>query len=415
MIWLYLLFSSALLATPEVHYEFLGLGETKKLKLLGGNILVPKQNIFLIETQGASVTLRAKKPGYAIIKGQNRIYEVSALSIRQTRTYLELSQKLKNIPGIQVTVKKAKVLIEGELTYLNVMKRIEKACLNVTCEFENRLRVPSYFQSDLRGYLYTFMQERGFSGGQLLFEPNWKILWPKQKIKKAEALESLNHFGIESQYSPQTIKIEPGVRVQMLIAEVRRQNMSQFGLNWPTQLSAQVLPDSGLFEPAQLTVNWAEQSGVGKTLASPSLLVKSGGNAEFMAGGEIPIRLVGERVNELQWKRYGILIKLGVTTDLSGRMSLNLECEVSSVDGAITVEGVPGFKTNRVSTQFDLSEPRSLILSGLLKSDQAQALSGLKGLAGLPILGSLFSSRDFRQDQSELIIIVRPELVLPQE
>jgi pilus assembly protein CpaC len=124
---------------------------------------------------------------------------------------------------------------------------------------------------------------------------------------------------------------------------------------------------------------------------------------------------VGERVNALQWKRYGILLKLEVKTDYSGRMSLGVECEVSSVDGAITVEGVPGFKTNRVSTYFDLLEPRTLILSGLLKSDESQAAAGLKGLTSLPIIGPLFSSQDFREDKSELIILLRPELVLPKE
>lgn len=402
-------------AQIDVRYEFLGLGESKTLSGLERPIQVTRQDAFIIEQTGLSVKIKAKKPGFAIIKSRNKAFEVSALSIRQLRTYYELKQKLSSVPGIQVTVKKAKVRVEGELPYLALLERIETICQNVTCDFENAIRVPPYFQKRVRNFLNTYMQNQGFSGGQILFEPNWKVMWPRQKVKKEDGAENLSLFGVESIYSPSSIKLEPGVRVQMLIAEVRKQKMEQIGISWPSQLSAQVLPENGIINPAFLTVNWAEQSGIGKTLASPSLLVKSGGEAEFMAGGEVPIRLVGERVNALQWKRYGILLKLNVRADFSGRMSLGVECEVSTVDGAIMVEGVPGFKTNRVSTHFDLAEARSLVLSGLLKSDQAQATSGLNGFASLPVIGPLFSSQDFRNDQSELIIILRPEIVLPQE
>jgi len=414
--FLYILFLSTFsFAQINVQYEFLGLGESKTLSNVLPPIHIPRQDVFIVEQIGSAIKLKAKKPGFAILKSRNKAFEVSALSIRQLRTYYELKQKLGSVPGIQVTVKKAKVRIEGELPYLALLERIERICQNANCDFENAIHVPHYFHTRVRSYLTKYMQNQGFSGGQILFEPNWRILWPRQKVKKEEAAKSLNLFGIESIYSPSSLNLEPGVRVQMLIAEVRKQKMEQIGINWPSQLSAQVLPENGMLNPAFLTANWAEQSGIGKTLASPSLLVKSGGQAEFMAGGEVPIRLVGERVNELQWKRYGILLKINVKADFSGRMSLGVDCEVSSVDGAIMVEGVPGFKTNRVSTNFDLAEARSLVLSGLLKSDQAHALSGIKGLASLPVIGPLFSSQDFRDDQSELIIILRPEMVFPQE
>jgi pilus assembly protein CpaC len=415
LISLILFLSLRILAQVEVKQEFVGLGETKILRGLGSNIQIPRQDTFVVQKLNDQVVLKAKKPGFAIVKSNNKVYEVSAVSIRQLRTYFELKKRLKDIPGVNVTVKKGRVRLEGSIPFIRLLDQLKLACHSLSCDYENHLAVPKYFQDKVRSYIYDHIQEKGFSGGQVLFAPSWKMLWPRQKIKKDDALPELELFGIESEYSPQSLKIEPGVRVQMLIAEIRKQNISQMGISWPTQLSAQVLPENGIFDPAFMTLNWAEQAGVGRTLASPSLLVKSGGQAEFMAGGEIPIRLVGERVNALQWKRYGILLKLEVKTDYSGRMSLGVECEVSSVDGAITVEGVPGFKTNRVSTYFDLLEPRTLILSGLLKSDESHAAAGLKGLTSLPIIGPLFSSQDFREDKSELIILLRPELILPKE
>jgi pilus assembly protein CpaC len=402
-------------ALPSIFYEYLGLGETKILSGFKSPVLIPKQNIFDVSVQGSVVKLQAKKPGFILIKDRHQVYEVSALSLRQIRTYTALKTKFHVLQSISVTVKRGEVWLEGELPYMRVLKQIQDLCASLPCEFHNALRVPRNFQSKVRDFLYFYMQERGFSGGQILFDPYWKVLWPRQPMKKDQGVDLLKVLGLESEYHPQAVKIEPGVRAHLLIAEVRKQQLHQFGVQFPPQLTAQVLPENKIFEPAFLTLNWAEQAGVGKTLATPSLLVKSGGQAEFVAGGEIPIRLVGERSNHLQWKKYGILIKLSVKTDFSGRMSLGLECEVSSIDGSISVEGIPGFKTNRVSTQFDLMKPRPLVLSGLLKSDQSRAVSGLRGLTQLPILGSLFSSQDFRDDQSELLIIIKPELVLPQD
>jgi len=402
-------------AEVEIRYEYLGLGETKLMTGLGSDIQISRQEAFQIDRLKYGVRLRAKKPGFAILKSKTKVIEVSAVSIRQVRTYFELKKHLKNVPSITISIKKGNVLLEGKFFYLGILDKIKEACYSMSCDYQNRLRVPIYFQSKVRSYLYDHMLQKGFSGGQILFDPNWRVLWPRQKVKKEDALASLELFGLQSQYSPLSINVEPGVRVQILIAEIRKQNHSQWGVGWPSQLSAQVLPENGIFDPAFMTLNWAEQVGIGKTLASPSLLVKSGSHAEFMAGGEIPIRLVGERVNELQWKRYGILLRLEVKADFSGRMSLGVTCEVSSVDGAVMVEGVPGFKTNRVSTYFDLLEPRTLVISGLLKSEQARAASGLKGLVSLPVIGSLFSSEDFRKDQSELVVILRPEMVSPKE
>jgi pilus assembly protein CpaC len=96
-------------------------------------------------------------------------------------------------------------------------------------------------------------------------------------------------------------------------------------------------------------------------------------------------------------------------------MSIEIETEVSALDTAHSYEGVPSIVTNRMQTHFDLTKSRTIALSGLIKSDVGKSSSGLPGLSSLPILGPLFSSKDFRDDRSELMIFVTPEVMKPDD
>ncbi|MBK7960123.1 MAG: hypothetical protein IPK04_02190 [Bdellovibrionales bacterium] len=95
--------------------------------------------------------------------------------------------------------------------------------------------------------------------------------------------------------------------------------------------------------------------------------------------------------------------------DSSGRMNLKIETEVSSITEI--VDGIPSLATNRVSTTFDLKETKTIVLSGLLKDQNTTSQSGLPWLQRIPILGSLFSSEDYIQKRTELLIFVRPEIL----
>jgi pilus assembly protein CpaC len=142
------------------------------------------------------------------------------------------------------------------------------------------------------------------------------------------------------------------------------------------------------------------------------LLCRSGKEAEFMAGGEFPVKVSSFRSSEVVWKSYGIRLHVKPLADVSGRMSIAIETEVSELDESHkTDDQIPGLFTNKMQTHFDLTRSRTIALSGLIKSGQSRHSSGLPGLSSLPILGPLFSSQEFKDEQSELVIFVTPEVM----
>ena len=158
-----------------------------------------------------------------------------------------------------------------------------------------------------------------------------------------------------------------------------------------------------------------EYFAVSRVLARPNLLCRSGKEAEFVAGGEFPIKIFNYRQQDVVWKRYGIVLKIKPKADASGRISLGLETEVSTIDPAHTVDGIPGMLTNRVASYFDLTRPRTIVLSGLLKNEDSVHNAGVPGLSGLPILGPLFGSKEWKENRTELVIFVRPSIVSEEE
>src|SRR6185312_2585442 len=169
----------------------------------------------------------------------------------------------------------------------------------------------------------------------------------------------------------------------------------ELGVDWPDSVTSQLLPQ---FETPNLsvTLHALESNGLGQILASPNLLARSGGEADFLAGGEIPIRAATKFYQQVSWKTYGIHLKIKPVADYSGHMSITLTTEVSLIDMSNAIDHIPALKTDRVSTQFDLAEPRTIILSGLIRNDWGRDSTNLPYLSKIPVIGRLFSSEDFK-------------------
>lgn len=157
-------------------------------------------------------------------------------------------------------------------------------------------------------------------------------------------------------------------------------------------------------------------------LAEPNLLAVSGKPASFLAGGEFPFPTLqggGSGVGQvtIQFREFGI--KLNFTPEVTPRGTIRLEVrpEVSSLDysSGLTVSGftIPGLSTRRVDTEVELRNGQSFVIAGLLNNQITEQLSRMPGLANIPLLGKLFQSRNISKSNSELLILVTPELVSP--
>jgi pilus assembly protein CpaC len=158
--------------------------------------------------------------------------------------------------------------------------------------------------------------------------------------------------------------------------------------------------------------------GLLKVLAEPTLIALSGETASFLAGGEFPVPIPqGLGTVGIEYKPYGVA--LGFTPIVVGEDKINITVapEVSELDysTAVRVEGyiVPGITSRRAETTVDLADGQSFAIAGLLNERVRDTYSRYPKLGDIPVLGTLFQSRDFQKQESELVIIVTPHLVKP--
>jgi pilus assembly protein CpaC len=164
-----------------------------------------------------------------------------------------------------------------------------------------------------------------------------------------------------------------------------------------------------------------EQKGNARFLAEPTLLAGNKDSATFLAGGELPIPVVqGGASNAgvtVQYREFGIRLMFVGEIISDSLIKLQIMPEVSSLDfaNAITLQGfrVPAFRTRRVHSTLDVRRNQSLIISGLFTGEDSHVRTGLPLLMNIPILGDLFSSTRFQRNESELLIVVTPEVVDP--
>jgi pilus assembly protein CpaC len=161
-----------------------------------------------------------------------------------------------------------------------------------------------------------------------------------------------------------------------------------------------------------------ERDGLVKTLAEPNLTAVSGETARFLAGGEYPIPVVDSTGKlSVTFKEFGVGLAFTPVVLSEGRISLKIETEVSELTnaGAVTLSNITisALKKRQAKSTIELPSGGSLALAGLISEDTRQNIDGFPGLKDVPVLGTLFRSRDFTRSETELLVIVTPYLVRP--
>ncbi len=170
------------------------------------------------------------------------------------------------------------------------------------------------------------------------------------------------------------------------------------------------------------TLQALQGQNVLQILEEPNLLALNGREASFLAGGEFPFPNLqggGSGVGQVtvSFREFGIKLKFTPTITPRGTIRIKLSPEVSSLDfaDALTVSGgtVPALTTRRIDTEVELEDGQSFAIAGLLNRTTTEALQKIPGLGDIPILGKFFSTKTTNRTNSELIVIVTPELVYP--
>ncbi|MBV9993404.1 MAG: type II and III secretion system protein family protein [Alphaproteobacteria bacterium] len=168
-----------------------------------------------------------------------------------------------------------------------------------------------------------------------------------------------------------------------------------------------------------------ERVGLVHMLAEPNLTTVSGETAKFLAGGEFPVPVSRDRDGNVtvEFKQFGVGLSFTPVVVAPGRISLQLSSEVSELTntGAFTLTGaastngltIPALSVRRAQTTVELPSGGSFAVAGLMQHNTKQVIDGFPGVKDLPVLGALFRSRDFADDQSELVVLVSAYMVEP--
>ena len=182
-----------------------------------------------------------------------------------------------------------------------------------------------------------------------------------------------------------------------------------------------------------MTIEAFERAGLLRVLAEPNLTAISGENARFLAGGEFPVPVNSDDGQiSVEFKPFGVGLAFTPIVMSGGNISLKVATEVSELtsegaistgdtpirnqDGTTTViRGItiPALQVRRAETTVEMSSGSSIVLAGLIQERTRHAMEGVPGVMNTPVIGSLFRSRDFINNETELVIIVTPYLVRP--
>jgi Flp pilus assembly secretin CpaC len=174
---------------------------------------------------------------------------------------------------------------------------------------------------------------------------------------------------------------------------------------------------------AQGMLNALEQVGLVHMLAEPNLTAVSGETAKFLAGGEFPVPVSRDRDGNVtvEFKQFGVGLSFTPVVVAPGRISLQLSSEVSELSNTgsfLLASGtsglsIPALSVRRAQTTIALPSGGSFAVAGLMQHNTKQVIDGFPGVKDLPVLGALFRSRDFADDQTELVVLVSAYLVEP--
>jgi len=171
------------------------------------------------------------------------------------------------------------------------------------------------------------------------------------------------------------------------------------------------------------TIEAMEQRGLAETLAEPNILAQNGKQASFLAGGEYPFPMVqgagvgGSGAVTIAFKEYGIRLNFIPTITPRGTIRLQVAPEVSALDfgDAVSIAGFvePAITVRRVKTEIELGDRQSFAIGGLLDNTENETFQKIPFLGDIPILGKFFQSMSRTKNNTELIVIVTPEIVSP--
>jgi pilus assembly protein CpaC len=359
-------------------------------------------------------------------------YDVVVTTLDPKNLKKEVDKLLGDREGLRTRIVRDLVYIEGNVLTLQDLEKAEEVARIYPSQVRNVVKLDPSAHTHIAKAINKELTLAGLTMAQASVVGNTIFLEgmvdSEADMKKAEIITRAVGQNIES-----TLRLGASrlIELDVEFVEVSKKSLDRIGVHWPTDLSGkvnlgfeykQVLkgpePDSQILSgganmEASLGLSLQFNDGVSRVLAHPRLVTANNKEASFLAGGEIPIPIISDERMEVEYKEYGIRLKITPSADANGTIQTKVLTEVSQPDQSNSVQGIPGFLTRRVDTEITVKDGETIVLSGLLHRSEGKDVTKIPVLGHIPIIGELFKSRQFQDNETELVVFVTPRIVDP--
>jgi pilus assembly protein CpaC len=325
--------------------------------------------------------------------GRNRRIKVNVMPSDIARVTWEVAAFLAAIPNAKSSVIGDKVIVEGDNLSDRDLAKIEELAKRYPqiVNFTNRIGWEKMIVMDVKVVEFptTALREMGLkwsATGGVAFGGVW------MPFKRGDT-------------SPYAINLISGPNSPAPIID--NPNDAFEGVPLTRSFTALSVLNMGL--NAQL--NLMEQNGTATILAQPTLSARSGTKATFLAGGEFPYSVSNINGTTIFFKPYGVRLDVKPRVDHNGVIRAKIISEVSDIDTSISTVAGPALRSRRTETEFNVMQGGTIVLSGLLRRDASTSLDKVPFLGDIPVLGALFRSKRFQNNETELVVFVTPVAV----
>ncbi len=368
--------------------------------------------------------------------GQRVSYTVSVRKQDPNEVISEIKKLLGEIEGVTVRMVGDRIYLDGQAYTSQDAERIDQV-VGLYPNVKSFVKIAPNAKKLVAQNLNASFQKAGLKnvqanvvGATIFLEGSVES---QQDLQKAELITKALGEKVENLL---VVGIKRMILSEVQFVEIRRDSKDRYGIKYPTDITGSanaainitgdIFPGNfseGTFRSTSsgssgFNIGFQNNDGYGRLLAQPKLVCASGEKAEFTAGGEVPIPLITNNQFTVEFKPYGVILKLRPTADRNGNIQTEIEAEVSEIDQSVAVAigssvSVPGFRTRKVKTNVTVRHGETIVLSGVFTHDEQKSVSKLPGLGHIPIIGELFKNRAFDSTKRELVIFVTPRIVNP--
>lgn len=374
-------------------------GEVKTLPVVGvTRVAVGNGKMVSSTVLDDGVLLLAESPGdsslYLWLKdGSVLRYKVTVHAVDTEQTLAYMRSLVGSIPGVTIKEVGGAVIVSGATSKQN-LARIDAAVKN----FPRSLNMVREEDVTMRKMVYMKVQIMEFKKAAL---ENLGIDWSTSAAGPSMAFTADLINNKQFRYAPQ--QLDPSFTVGQGAASA---------LNIPSQAGRLYF---GIASTIVSRLNLALNNGDAWVLAAPELSTRSGGEAKFLAGGQIPIVTAGALgATSVTYKDYGIKLNIKPVADDHENISASITTEVSDIDPSFqAVQGNPGFLMRSTESEINVKSGQTIVISGLVDQRSSSSINKFPFLGDVPVLGALFKSENFRNNRSDLVIFVTPVVTDP--